>query len=91
MASMTIRATYAFDPETAKTITELAEKWGVSQSEAVRRSVRIAKEQEANATKRTPYEILLEMFENPMATAEEVERYQKEASEIRKSWRDPSE
>lgn|SRR6185312_10826470 len=40
MAIMTIRSTYAFDPETVRTLEDLARRWGVSKSEALRRSVR---------------------------------------------------
>ncbi|WP_207173433.1 hypothetical protein [Halochromatium glycolicum] len=56
MASMTIRSTYAFDTETAQAIRALAKRWNVSQAEAIRRSVRIAMEQQANEP--TPAEVL---------------------------------
>jgi len=37
---MTIRSTYALDPETVRTLENLAKRWGVSKSEALRRSIR---------------------------------------------------
>lgn len=40
MAIMTIRSTYALDPETVRTLENLAKRWGVSKSEALRRSIR---------------------------------------------------
>lgn len=42
MASMTIRSTYALDPETVGSLARLATQWGVSRSEALRRAVRAA-------------------------------------------------
>lgn len=42
MATMTVRSTYALDPETALTIRDLAAQWNTSQAEVIRRSVRIA-------------------------------------------------
>jgi hypothetical protein len=56
MASMTIRSTYSFDTETAQAIRALAKRWNVSQAEAIRRSVRIATEQQANEP--TPAEVV---------------------------------
>lgn len=37
MAKMTIRSTFALDPETVDALDHLAERWGVSKSEVVRR------------------------------------------------------
>ena len=39
MASMTVRTTVAFDPATAARLERLARRWGVSKSEALRRSL----------------------------------------------------
>ncbi len=36
---MTIRTTFALDPETVESLERLAAQWGVSKSEALRRSV----------------------------------------------------
>lgn len=43
---MTIRGTYALDPETVERLEALARRWGVSKSEALRRSIRAAAEAE---------------------------------------------
>jgi hypothetical protein len=37
---MTIRSTYALDVDTVRTLEEIARRWGVSKSEALRRAVR---------------------------------------------------
>ena len=39
---MTIRATYALDPQTVRTLDPLAREWDVSKSEALRRAIRAA-------------------------------------------------
>ena len=46
MAKMTIRATYALDGQTDARIRELAKRWGVSQAEVIRRSIRQAADAE---------------------------------------------
>lgn len=55
MGIMTHRSTYALDAETTRRIKQLAQDWGVSQAEVVRRSVHLAAEQETDPT---PAEIL---------------------------------
>jgi hypothetical protein len=47
VATPTIRSTYALDVETVRTLSRLAEHWGVSKSEALRRAVRHAAERAA--------------------------------------------
>jgi len=42
MARMSIRSTFALDPETADSLDRLAGRWGVSKSEALRRAVAAA-------------------------------------------------
>jgi len=44
MATMTIKSTYSLDVETVRTLERLAKQWGVSKSEALRRSIRHAAE-----------------------------------------------
>lgn len=48
MATQTIKTTYALDVETVRTLGELARRWGVSKSEALRRAIR------ASATSPSP-------------------------------------
>jgi hypothetical protein len=47
MATSVVRSTYALDLDTVRTLGRLAERWGVSKSEALRRAVRHAAEQAA--------------------------------------------
>ena len=42
MAITTIRSTFALDLETVRGLEEMARRWGVSKSEALRRSIRSA-------------------------------------------------
>src|SRR6185437_7327530 len=42
MATTIVRTTYALDVETVRKLEELADLWGVSKSEALRRSIRSA-------------------------------------------------
>jgi hypothetical protein len=42
MARTTVKATYALDVETVHTLDEMARRWGVSKSEALRRAIRAA-------------------------------------------------
>ena len=51
MATMTIKSTYALDIETARTLEEMARRWGVSKSEALRRAIRVARRSPAGAPK----------------------------------------
>ena len=44
MATMTIKSTYSLDVETVRALERLAKQWGVSKSEALRRSIRQASE-----------------------------------------------
>lgn len=42
MATTTVKSTYALDVETARTLEDMARRWGVSKSEALRRAIRAA-------------------------------------------------
>jgi len=42
MAKMTVRSTFALDPETVEALDGLAERWAVSKSEAIRRIINAA-------------------------------------------------
>jgi len=42
MAVMTIKSTYSLDPATVRALEDLARRWGVSKSEALRRVIRAA-------------------------------------------------
>lgn len=42
MARTTVKATYALDVETTRALEDMARRWGVSKSEALRRAIRVA-------------------------------------------------
>ena len=42
MARTTVKATYSLDVETARALEDMASRWGVSKSEALRRAIRAA-------------------------------------------------
>ncbi len=51
MARTTIRTTFALDPETVEALDRLADRWGASKSDVVRRTVRAAaRVEEVDAT-----------------------------------------
>lgn len=94
MASMTIRSTYAFDPETVEAIRTLAKRWKVSQAEALRRSVRIAVAQVSDEP--TPGEVIAHYrnqgaprdWKQTEAIAERL-RADREAEDLRRTdWHD---
>jgi hypothetical protein len=43
MATTTVKSTYALDVETARALEDMARRWGVSKSEALRRAIRAAR------------------------------------------------
>lgn len=47
MASTTVKATYSLDPGTVSRLEEIARRWGVPKSEALRRAIRAAASAEA--------------------------------------------
>ncbi len=65
MANMSIRSTYALDPQTAQNIKRLARSWGVSQAEVIRRAVRLAAEREA-APKLSPADVVAHYADQPL-------------------------
>lgn len=51
MASMTVKATYSLDPDTVRSLEGLAQRWGVSKSEALRRAIKGAAEPDQTASR----------------------------------------
>lgn len=51
MARTTVKATYALDVETTRALEEMARRWGVSKSEALRRAIRAVGQPAAIASK----------------------------------------
>ena len=57
MATHTVKTTYALDVETVRTLEDLARRWNVSKSEALRRAIRASSVQ-APAERLTPIQAL---------------------------------
>ena len=49
MATTTVKSTYSLDVETARALENMARRWGVSKSEALRRAIRAARSGAADA------------------------------------------
>ena len=68
MATMHIRSTFALDEPTARGLTQLAKKWGVSKSEALRRAVARAQEHPGRGDEMTPHDALQALRQKPLLT-----------------------
>ncbi len=62
---MYIRSTFALDELTTRGLTQLAKKWGVSKSEALRRAVARAQEQPGPGSEMTPQDALQALKQKP--------------------------
>lgn len=63
MAQMSVRSSYALDPQTSLRIKRLAKAWGVSQAEVIRRSV----QQADQATQvMTPADVVARYVQGPL-------------------------
>lgn len=66
MARMTVRSTFALDPETVEALDRLAARWAVSKSEAIRRVINAAakvEEMDASSDALAALEELQEMLD----------------------------
>lgn len=82
-AKKTIRSTFALDPETVATLDRLAEKWGASKSETLRRVIEAAarvEEVDASADSVAALEALQERLS---LTAEKTEAWVRETRALR--------
>ena len=87
MASATIKVTYTIDQGTALAVKELAAEWGVPQSEAVRRAIRQARQQELlQANVRSPIEVLEQLERAPTLSTAESQARLRSARRLRWSW-----
>jgi hypothetical protein len=70
---MHIRSTFALDEPTTRGLAQLAKKWGVSKSEALRRAVARAQEQPGAGGELTPHEALLALKQKPPLTRRQAD------------------
>jgi hypothetical protein len=98
MATMHIRSTFALDETTSRGLAQLARRWGVSKSEALRRAVARAQEQPGPKGEMTPLEALLALKRKPLLSraqarswraANERARRESEEAASRRSGRHP--
>jgi len=75
MAKMTIRSTFALDPETVARLDRLAERWQLSKSAALRRIVRTAAAVDELDSAADAIAALDELHESSTLSAEEAEEW----------------
>jgi hypothetical protein len=84
MATMHIRSTFALDELTTLGLAQLAKKWGVSKSEALRRAVARAQEQPGPGDDLTPLEALLALKQKPPLTRSQAKGWRAENARARR-------
>jgi post-segregation antitoxin (ccd killing protein) len=84
MATMHIRSTFAIDEPTALGLTELAKKWGVSKSEALRRAVARAREQPVIREDMTPHDALAALARKPLLARGQARTWRAENERARR-------
>ena len=89
MAIPKIKATYSLDEPTVRKLEEIARKWETSKSDALSRLINHGVMNEGDAEIRRKLDALDEYARIMNLTPEEIERWQKESSEIRHSWVNP--
>ena len=99
-ATTTVSATYAMDVETVQALESLARKWGVSESEALKRVIRAELAREPVSTiqpdpprKGVPNEdaiaALRELHESVRKKGYDLDQWEREFQAERAAWRQP--
>jgi hypothetical protein len=83
MATHTVKTTYALDVETVRTLDDLARRWNVSKSEALRRAIRASSAQ-APGEPLTPVQALDRLQESLALTPRRAARWAAAARAERK-------
>ena len=84
MATMHIRATFALDELTTRGLAQLAKKWGVSKSEALRRAVARAQEQPGVGGQMTPQDALRALKNKPVLSGGQARNWRAENARARR-------
>jgi hypothetical protein len=84
MATMYIRSTFALDEPTNRGLAQLAKKWGVSKSEALRRAVARAQEQPGPCGEMTPRDALLALKQKPPLTRRQAQSWRADNARARR-------
>jgi len=88
MATMHIRATFALDEPTTLGLAQLARKWGVSKSEALRRAVARAQEQPGPGGEMTPQDALRALKRKPLLSGGQARTWRAENARARRESED---
>jgi predicted transcriptional regulator len=86
MAKMTIRSTFALDPETVNALGRLAERWAMSRSEVLRRIVNAAARVEELDGEADALAALEEIQDRLALTEEGAEDWVREIRREREGW-----
>lgn len=86
MAKITIRSTFALDPETAAALDGLAAAWGVSKSEALRRIVQTAALIEETDAASDALAAFQTLHERLALTPERTAAWLREVRGLREGW-----
>jgi hypothetical protein len=81
---MHIRATFALDEPTTRGLSQLAKKWGVSKSEALRRAVARAQEQPGPGGPMTPKDALRALKQKPLLSGGQARSWRAENARARR-------
>jgi Arc/MetJ-type ribon-helix-helix transcriptional regulator len=84
MATMHIRATFALDEPTTRGLAQLAKKWGVSKSEALRRAVAKAQEQPGPGGEMTPHDALRALQRKPLLSSGQARSWRADNARARR-------
>lgn len=84
MATMYIRSTFALDEPTVHGLSQLARKWGVSKSEALRRAIARAQEHPGPGETMTPQAALQALKEKPLISRAEGKAWRAENAQARR-------
>ncbi len=81
---MYIRSTFALDEPTSRGLTQLAKKWGVSKSEALRRAVARAQEQPGAGGEMAPQDALRALKHKPPLTRKQARSWRADNARARR-------
>ena len=84
MATMYIRSTFALDEPTAHGLSQLARKWGVSKSEALRRAIARAQEHPGPGETMSPQDALRALKAKPPLSRAEGKSWRAANAEARR-------
>jgi predicted transcriptional regulator len=85
MASTMVKTTYSLDVETVQALEELAKRWDVPKSEALRRAIRTVS-QEASSKPSDALRALDEIHKSFPLSLAEASRWEKAISAERRAW-----